>query len=245
MKFQAPINDPKVRNRFCGPAVVSSLTGMTTGEAARLFRVTSRRRRTMVKGTTTGEMRSALQECGLSLLSIPVCAKMITTADNAVKSIFPTFATWIKESAKDRGGDTYLVVSANHWQLVRGSRFVCGITQEVVGFKHPKVKRRGRVTEVYRIIEKIATKIPDKARAPVATKPEGYEPRKKLAKLERQHGFKAKVVRDGGYTDVVIEPTSFWPEGLSTYHMDWWETLDRIEKCLENPLLVDGGWYSE
>ena len=36
-----PIKDGKDKNRYCGPSVVSAVTKLTTGEAARLIRIQS------------------------------------------------------------------------------------------------------------------------------------------------------------------------------------------------------------
>ena len=38
MKIKAVNNSTSDRNRYCGPAVISAVTGMVTGEAARLIR---------------------------------------------------------------------------------------------------------------------------------------------------------------------------------------------------------------
>lgn len=66
-----------------------------------------------------------------------------------------------------------------------------------------------------------------------------------LRKLLKKHGLKGRVVRDGDWTDYVIEPTEEFPKGIKTIHYDWRETLDRIEEALEHPDHLDeGGWLS-
>ena len=58
LKLRA-IKDGSDMNRYCGPSVISALTDLTTGEAARLIRKQGGRNRIM--GTYTSEMRRALQ----------------------------------------------------------------------------------------------------------------------------------------------------------------------------------------
>ena len=53
------ILDGTDRNRYCGPSVISAVTALTTGEAARLIRKQSGRK--MVKGTYSSEVKKALE----------------------------------------------------------------------------------------------------------------------------------------------------------------------------------------
>ena len=46
------------KNRYCGPSVISAVTSLTTGEAARLIRMQSGKR--SVKGTSTMEVKREL-----------------------------------------------------------------------------------------------------------------------------------------------------------------------------------------
>jgi putative metallohydrolase (TIGR04338 family) len=67
-----------------------------------------------------------------------------------------------------------------------------------------------------------------------------------LRKLAREFEFTFKIVRDGGLA--YFETDTFPVTGLpfSTMHYDWFETLNRVEKCIEDPLLIDGdGGYVE
>ena len=57
------------KNRYCGPSVISAITGMTTGEAARLIRTISGVK--SVKGTSTRQVRNALHTEGESIPSTP------------------------------------------------------------------------------------------------------------------------------------------------------------------------------
>ena len=61
------ITDGKDKNRFCGPSVISALTDLTTGEAARLIRMQTGRKNIM--GTHTSEVQRALRACNISMKS--------------------------------------------------------------------------------------------------------------------------------------------------------------------------------
>ena len=224
------------KNRFCGPAAVSILTGMNTGEAARLIRhVTGKK---LVAGTLGPHIDKALRRCNLYI-------DMIANYGYRETKLRPTLAQWLKETKVTRtAGRVFLVAAGNHWQVITGRRFCCGLTKEIVGFNHDKVKRRARVEEVYEVRLCVGRKqvmIPVEARKPKAV----IDPyRKELTALEKKLGFKGKIERDGGYTDYVIPPCKQFPEGLSTCHYDWAETLNRIEAAIEDPDLIVDGWVS-
>jgi hypothetical protein len=129
-------------NRYCGPAAISSVTGMTTGQAARLIRSVTGS--TMVTGTSSLAMQRALGRCGIEMNRVHTPA--LKDANR------PTLAAWFKaDSTLRRGGRVFLVSAGSHWQLVRNARFVCGLTKEVVPLDHDKVRRRSRVRAVYEL----------------------------------------------------------------------------------------------
>ena len=67
LKIRA-IKDGKDKNGYCGPSVISAVTDLTTGEAARLIRKQTGRK--MVKGSHSSEIKRALEACNLSLIHI-------------------------------------------------------------------------------------------------------------------------------------------------------------------------------
>ena len=127
-------------NRYCGAAVVSAITGMTTGEAARLVRHLSGVR--SVKGTTIRQIRDAFNACGVQFNRFePVKFGMRFNRTNGV-----TLTGWLRGTVKYRNAErVFLVVAGQHWQLVQGRRYVCGLTKEIVSIKDKKVKRRARL----------------------------------------------------------------------------------------------------
>ena len=135
------IKDGKDRNRFCGPSVISALTDLTSGEAARLIRKQTGRR--FITGTHTSEVLRALGACNIKATSWqnPGVRFNRTTG--------PTLAGWLKMSKADRtSGRVFLIVAGWHWQLVSGRRYTCGRIRDIVSIKDKRVKRRARVAEV-------------------------------------------------------------------------------------------------
>lgn len=134
-----PLNHANGRNRYCGPAVISFATGLSTADAAKLIR--DRYNRRSITGTHTREVRYVLERAGIRMLRKSVEGK-------------PTLAGWLKGTQEIRTeGRVFLLVAGNHWQLVSGRRYACGQVGEIVSTKHAQVKRRARVTEVYELIE--------------------------------------------------------------------------------------------
>lgn len=139
------VNHPKDGNRYCGPAVISAATGCTTKDAATLLRWAryGDPSRGSIKGATTSEVTTVLKHWGIKVERKP---------HNTPESHRPTLTQWLRHNKANRtAGRVYLIVAGNHWQMVSGRKYVCGITREVVSIKHPKVKRRARVSEVYEL----------------------------------------------------------------------------------------------
>ena len=143
-----PVNHgstPRDKNRYCGPSVISAITGMTTGEAAAQLRAASGKR--AIRGTHTSWVRTVLRWNNIEMLS---CRDVWNIKLNRTDGI--TLAGWLKHTVKDRNADrVFLLVSGWHWQLVQGRRYVCGLTKEIVSIRDKRVKRRARVAEVYEL----------------------------------------------------------------------------------------------
>jgi len=125
-------------NSYCGPSAISAVTGMSGGEAARIIRHLTESR--CVKGVYVSDMRMALEYCG------------IFAAPTRLPKEKPTLTQWLKFSRPYRDSKkVWLVVAGNHYQVIQGRRYVCGLTKEIVSIKDPKVKRRARVAHVYEL----------------------------------------------------------------------------------------------
>lgn len=212
-------------NRYCGAAVVSAITGMTTGEAARLVRHLSGVR--SVKGTSTRQIRDAFNACGIQFKSRSYGMRLNRT--NGV-----TLAGWLKGSVKHRNAErVFLIVAGHHWQLVQGRRYVCGITKDIVSIKDKKVKRRARVSEVYELQLMTASgkiKIPEISKKP--KNPNSGATASKARRLAKELGIEIEIEHyhseglrrywlggyaegDGDYVDLGVIETHFadsWSE---------------------------------
>lgn len=137
-------------NKYCGPAVLSSLTSMTTCEAARLFtHVTGRKR---ITGTSAFEMDKAMALCGMTLVRQDTSLARKWLRGNWPGQQHLTLAAWFMYTmAHRRQGDIYLISAGNHWQLVECNQFVCGQVVDVVGLRHKGVHRRSRLKGVWKI----------------------------------------------------------------------------------------------
>ena len=123
-------------NRYCGPAVISFLTGVNTSEAARWIRTVSGQR--AVYGTYQRDLLTALgRYAGI---------KARRVAGFAGKTLNQTF------QGLDRPeGTVYLVTTTGHFQLVTDRRYACGRVGEVTYFTDERVKRRSRVEYVWEL----------------------------------------------------------------------------------------------
>ena len=214
------VNSPKGdTNRFCGPSAISALTGMTTGEAARLLRHVSGRSKIM--GASTRSVINALRLCGIRAMGRWTEGK-------------PTLAGWLKATHGKRGGRVFLIVAGNHFQLVSGNRYVCGLTKDVVELTHPKVKRRARVTDVYELKADAIT-IPAQARKPKISadpyKAQEAKARREAHRLAARIGVEIERHADIGrwyvsHPDLLDTGADPW-EG-DHYAEDWRDALERV-----------------
>ena len=124
-------------NRYCGPAVVSFLTGIETDDAAALIRSKSGQR--AIRGTSTRALLAALAACGIK-------------AERRQGYARRTLAAWLQLTVDERtAGRMWLVVAGHHFQLVSGRRYACSMVAEVCSVRDKRVKRRARVAEVFEL----------------------------------------------------------------------------------------------
>jgi len=166
------------KNRYCGPSVISAVTGMTTGEAARLIRHVGGRK--SVKGSYVSEVTRALEMCNIKSTYKNFDLKL-------GRSKGPTLARWLKHTVKERTAKrVFLIVAGWHFQLVQGRRIVCGILGDPTSIRDKRVKRRARVANVYELSVMPDRKIvmPAEARKPKrdAVVSSDYAKAKRLAK---------------------------------------------------------------
>ena len=220
------------KNRYCGPSVISAITGMTTGEASRLVRSISGVK--SVKGTSTSQVRKSLRDCNIDMQR---CSFNMALS----RSTGPTLAGWLKQTVKERTADrVFLIVAGWHWQLVQGRRYVCGIVGDVVSIKDKKIKRRARVAEVYELTMTAAKVVTPPAAKKVKVIDRNAKVRRELKKLTKQYGFEVDYERDlHGYSVWMSEEAETLAQNLnhnlcdSHYCEDWDEIGWRIGEMVE------------
>ena len=215
LKLRA-ITDGNDKNRFCGPSVISAVTNLTTGEAARLIR--KQTGRSNVMGTHTSEIRQALAACG------------IETRFYRFNSRNPTLAKWLRESKEDRTpGRLFLIVAGNHWQLVSGRRYACGRIRDIVSIKDKRVKRRARVRHVYELFSDNVTKPEIDVSRP---KDLNARDRTKARRIEKQIGAEIELWK--AYGDMCVYPPSSILDEDDPYEGDhhagtWGQALEMLK----------------
>ena len=146
------LNRPARSNQYCGPAVLSFLTGQDTSECASWFRRFSHHRGA-VRGSNERNMRLVLTKLGIDYVPL----------GSYPKSKRPTLARWLRENKERRTpGRVYLIIAGNHWQLVTGRRYACGMVGAIVSIKNEGVKRRARVSYVWELVIRDKLTIPIK-----------------------------------------------------------------------------------
>ena len=223
-----PVNRTKNGNRYCGPAVISSVTGCTTDEAAKFIRALSGQR--AVRGAYTCHVIESLrQHWGVR------SHEHFHIRSGQTK---PTLATWLRENRELlKPGRVYLIVAGHHFQLVSGRRYVCGITREVVSIKHDKVKRRARVESVHELIG--TPKITGAGLAVLAAKPPVND-RVQARRLAKQYDISIEIddyFDDGDFcADVCADHLTEAEDPLMDeghYAFGWWEVRCKVETLVD------------
>jgi hypothetical protein len=224
----------KGHNRFCGPAALSIITGIDTAEASAVIRFVNKKR--SVTGTHDWEIIKSLNLLGYHVSS---AAKLnpLTPKTN------PTLAAWLKSDERD-GKTLYLVVAGNHWQVVQGRRYCCGLSSNIVSIRDAKVKRRARVTAVYRIDHARKVALAEVLPAKVKVKDTEATIRRKAKRLADEYGIDIETYRSydfGEYNSSIIvwgqrdicddeERDPFFGDH---YADDWADALERVQEYVK------------
>ena len=182
-------------NRYCGPAVISAITGMATGEAARLIRHVGGRK--AIRGSSVREITDALAMCGIK-------SEYQSFGMKLGRSKGPTLAGWLKATVKERTADrVFLIIAGWHWQLIQGRRIVCGILGSPTSVRDKRVKRRARVANVYELHSTGSITTPTEAKKAKSVDA-NRDYRSKAQSLAKKLGMEISIERTG-YGD-----NSYW-----------------------------------
>ena len=154
------------KNGWCGPAVISSITGFPVDHVVETIRKVRENMgcefssrwvagkdgeyynqdyRLPVKGMYDGEVRYTLQRYGYNLIpsveNVPRYNK---------KGLRPTLAQWLK--ARGDRNEMNLISAGHHYQLVKGVKLVDNATKDPV-FISKAPHRRRRMKKVYKVVK--------------------------------------------------------------------------------------------
>lgn len=224
------LNRPSRSNRYCGPAVLSFLTGQDTTECARWFRTLSNHRGA-VKGSSEKNMLMVLDGIDIQTRQVDLFR---SSGDR------PTLTTWLRDNKEIRTpGRVYLVVAGNHWQLITGRRYACGRIGEMVSIKDKRVKRRARVRQVWELTFPIGKPtIPTIPKPKPKLKDDSSKYRAKAKRLQDKHGNSDDLWFEDGCLDSWTRyvPCPEWihedPEDFH-YCYNWGEVVDLMEKYIK------------
>jgi hypothetical protein len=224
----------KGHNRFCGPAALSIIAGVDTAEASAVIRHVSRKR--SVQGTSNWEILRSLALLGFK-------ASSAAKVDPLNLKSNPTLAAWLKRDERDSKA-LYLIAAGHHWQVVQGRRFCCGLTKDIVSIRDEKVKRRARISGVWKIEHDRKVALAEVLPAKVKVKDTEATVRRKARALAAKHGIEIEAERlwDGGeyYTRIIVwgqsdicDDEARDPFLGDHYADDWADALERVQEYVK------------
>jgi len=154
-----PITKVKNETAWCGPSIVSSITGEPIGKINEVIKAQRVRHgygtflrfnwhsgdehevRQAVKGTSTREIKLCLNHYGFDIN--PSC----NNAPKKTKGREPTISQWLKQRTVR---ECNLVSAGHHWQLVQGVYFCDSFTGKPV-IVSVAPHQRARVRAIYKV----------------------------------------------------------------------------------------------
>jgi len=115
---------PASKNRYCGPAAMSAITGKDPDHCAEILaKVINRTRCLYVNRTAAGVTSTYVREVAVALNELGYAISM----ENAQPYEVESFKKWATRTEEERGGDVFLVLAGAHWRVVHKWQTVCGI----------------------------------------------------------------------------------------------------------------------
>lgn len=151
----------QIRQRFCGPAAISAITGRSA-ECASVWinHARSRPAHHNVGGAYTSHVLEVLSRLGYRWTSQWV-TQVEARRIGRTNSTRPTFAQWLRSADRDRS-KLYLVVAGNHFMVVKGTKVVC--THQPQGNPTTKAKNRRYLVRAVYEIRKASSPISERIR---------------------------------------------------------------------------------
>jgi hypothetical protein len=236
MTKKLKLHRPTGKNRYCGPAALSAMTGFTTDQCAAVIRMVSGK--TMVKGASTGEMINAIRAMGGHTTWSPY-----RTSKYLAESIGKTRIT-VEQYMRERGdGDGRNVPCL----IVTNDHFLMSLRDMIVDTRHKDPvhylscsSARKYVTSVYPVTPpKDGWALP-KALAITARTMRGPSMRKAALKIAAELGLTVKQVGYQSYdietldgSDDILEELSY---GYRLSGNSWGDMLDALNDLRDDAL---------
>lgn len=196
-------------NKYCGPAVISFISGINTTHAAALIRQYNPSINA-VKGAYTQDVLRTLWFLGYD------------TTRQFIDGDRPTLKTWLRDIKEKRtAGRVFLVVAGYHFQIISGRKYACGRIGSIVPLSDKRIKNRSRVVEAYEITPKVNQK---------ALHADTMRSLEKRVQYARQEAANVQTARRRAHKiakeyDMTIDVDRFPGGGMSIYFNvpDWME----------------------
>ena len=137
------IHEPHGSNRYCGPAIMSMLTGKSADS----------------NGPIVKEMRNITGQRAIRSYSATNLFEMLKRHGFQPKVTYKsiqkqglTLNQWLNSDGKDRIGRTFVILAFHHFFIVQGNKYFdrpYGFNVDVR--KAPRVKRRGRMVYAFEV----------------------------------------------------------------------------------------------
>ncbi len=204
-------------NKYCGPAALSAITGMDTATAAREIRSRSHQKR--VTGSHPRHVLAVLKSLGFH------------ARQDFTSYYGGDFREWAAETAEERGDNVYLIVAGNHYRVVQGDKYVCGISREIVSVDDAPVSSRVRskTTQIFLITKVDEVELP----TPYKVVDEQAKVRRDAKKIMKKYNVEVERESMGDRTWIYYlwNPTN----ELHLYQtgcIDWFEILHVLEDAV-------------
>lgn len=138
-----PVTHDNKSRLWCGPAVLSSITGKGTAEITSSLRRISGRAK--IQGLNREHLCQFLLESGFTLSRVDTTIKV--AKDGFLSYHRPTLAKWLKSRPRDAVNDLCIVITTRHYVAVKGRKFVDSHTIKPVAIGKAPF-RRARVKHV-------------------------------------------------------------------------------------------------
>lgn len=141
---------PESTNRYCGPAAIAAIAGITPDDAAdKLAFARDAINHYMTSTTAKGIKFTTAAEIKRALRLVKV---YMTSVDHTDARLAPlpkeTFKAWAARTEELRRDRTFLVNAGRHWRVVRGWQSVCG-QKRTPHHTNCAVSARSQVAAVY------------------------------------------------------------------------------------------------